>query len=234
MSNPIDGAKRFKLFNELFLAFGNGKMVIKDLKKPNEHQTMFFRSNGVLDVHKTKEGTEKEYESLAKYDMIKSLAKIASNPTEFFQSMIDTIQAVRGVNFEESEFENLQVCPMMTLEEILPFLKITKRMVEMPIEATTALNYLDKRFPWKQAKDHVKENALVFDGDLPAGYIFKKNGKFLYLPVADIMNTPLVRFFDEKYFEKVEGTFSEKENELRKEFVRLLMEADSQEKQKKD
>lgn len=227
MSNPIDGAKRFKILDELFLAFGNGKAVIKDLKKPDEHQTMFFRSNGVLDVHKTKEGSEKEYEPLAKYDMLKSAAKVASNPGELVQSMIKTIQAMREVNFEESEFENLQVCPMMTLEEILPFLKITKRKVEVPIEAVTALNYLDKRFPWKEVKDHVKENALVFDGDSPAGYIFKKNGKFLYLPVADIMNTPLVRFFDEKYFEKVEGTFSEKENELRKEFMKKMMEASS-------
>jgi len=222
MNNPLGSAKRFKILDELFLAFGNGKMVVKDLKKPNEHQTMFFRPNGVLDVHKTKEGSEKEYESLAKYDMLKSAAKVLSNPSELFQSMVKTIQAVRGINFEESEFENLQVCPMMTLEEILPFLKITKRKVEVTIQAATALNYLDKRFPWKQAKDHVKENALVFDGDSPAGYIFKKNGKFLYLPVVDIMNTPLLQFFNEKYFEKVEGPFTEKENELRKKLMNEL------------
>jgi len=60
MSDPFSGMKKFKIFDELFLALGNGKMVVKDLKKPNEHQTMLFLPNGIIDVHKTKEGTKKD------------------------------------------------------------------------------------------------------------------------------------------------------------------------------
>jgi len=230
MSNSIGNAKRFNLFGELFLALGNGKVVIKDLKKPDEHQTMSFLPNGIIDVHKTKEGSKKEYESLGKYDILKGAANLVSNPNDILMGMIKTIQLMREVNFEESEFEHLKVSPIMTLEELSPFLKISKKKVEIPPQAAENLNFLHNMIPWKQAKDHVKENALVFDGDSPAGYIFKKNGKFLYLLVADIMKTPLVQFFNEKYFQKVEGIFSEKENELRKKFVRLLMEADSQKK----
>ncbi len=120
MENPFDNFKRLRIFDELFLALGNGKIIVKDLKKPNEHQTIFFRPNGILDVHKTKEGSKKEYESLGSYDLLKSVAKMASNPNEIIIPLIQTLQSMKEVNFQESEYEHLQVSPIATPNEMRP------------------------------------------------------------------------------------------------------------------
>ena len=226
MSNPFADMKKFKIFEELFLVFTNGKMVIKDLKNPEEHQTISFVPNGILDVHKTKEGPEdeKEYESLGKYDILKMVAKLASNPHDLAQSMMQTIQAMKEVDFSESEYEHLSVMPIMTSEEILPLVKFKKKRVDIPVESLNNLNFLEKRIPWKEARDKIKENAVVLDGDSPAGYIIKKDDKFLYLPTDDIMKIPIVKSFAEKFEnEKLDHEISKEENELRKKLMNELM-----------
>lgn len=226
MSDPFSDMKKFKIFNELFLAFTNGKMVIKDLKNPKEHQTISFLPNGIVDVHKTKEGPEdeKEYESLGKFDLLKMVAKLATNPMDLVQPMIQTIQATKEVDFSESEYEHLSVMPIMTSEEILPLVKLNKKRVDVPIESLNNLNFLEKRIPWKEARDKIKDNAIVLNGDSPAGYIFRKDDKFLYLPIDDIMKIPLVQFFEEKFEnEKLDHEISKEENELRKKLMNELM-----------
>ena len=226
MSDPFSDMKKFKIFNELFLAFTNGKMVIKDLKNPEEHQTISFLPNGIVDVHKTKEGPEdeKEYESLGKFDLLKMVAKLASNPNDLVQSLMQTIQVMKEVDFSESEYEHLNVMPIMTKEEILPLVKINKKRVDIPVESLNNLNSLEKRITWKEARDKIKENAAVLDGDSPAGYIFKKNDKFFYLPIGDIMKIPLVQFFEKGLEnEKLDHEISKEENELRKTFMSELM-----------
>ena len=173
MSNPFADMKKFKIFKEYFLALANGKIVLKDLKNPEEHTTISFLPNGILDVHKTKEGSKKEYESLGKFDILKMAAKLVSNPMDLLQSMIQTIQATKEVDFSESEYEHLSVMPIMTTEEILPLVKINKKRVEIPVESLNKLNSLEKRIPWKEARDKIKENAVVLNGDLSVGYIFR-------------------------------------------------------------
>jgi len=224
MNDPFADMKKFKIFNELFLAIANGKIVIKDLKNPEEHQTISFLPNGILDVHKTKEGPKKEYESLGKFDLLKMAAKLASNPMDLIQPMIQTIQATKEVDFNESEYEHLSVMPIMTTEEILPLVKINKKRVEIPVESLNNLNSLENRISWKEARDKIKENAIVLDGDSTTGYIFKKDDKFLYLPIGDIMKIPLVEFFEKGLEnEKLDHEISKDENELRKKMMKELM-----------
>lgn len=226
MSDPFENMKKFKIFDELLLAFTNNKMVFKDLKNPEEHQTISFVSNGIVDAHKTKEGPEgqKEYESLGQYDLLKMMSKLASNPMELVQPMIETIQSMKEVDFTESEYEHLSIMPMMTSEEILPLVKLNKKRVEVPVESLSNLNFLQKRIPWKQAQEKIKENAIVLDGDLTVGYIMKKEGKFLYLPTDDIMKNPLVKSFQDKFEnEKLDHEITKEENELRKKLMDELM-----------
>lgn len=224
MSDPFSDIKKFKIFDELFLVIANGKMVIKDLKNPEEHQTISFLPNGIVDVHKTKEGSKKEYESLGKYDLLKMVAKLASNPDDLAQSMMQTIQAIKEVDFSESEYEHLSVMPIMTSEEILPLVKFNKKRVDVPVESLNNLNFLENRIPWKEARDKIKDNAIVLNGDSSAGYIFRKNDKFLYLPIDDIMKTPLVQLFGERFEnEKLDHEIGEEENEVRKKLMDELM-----------
>ncbi len=224
MSDPFADIKKFKIFDELFLAIANGKMVIKDLKNPKEHQTISFVPNGILDVHKTKEGKEKEYESLAKFDLLKMVTKLASNPMDLIQPMIQTLQDMKEVDFGESEYEHLSVIPMMTSEEILPLVKLNKKRVDVPVESLNNLNFLENRIPWREAGDKIKDNAIVLNGDSTTGYIFKKDNKFFYLPTDDIMKIPLVQLFKENFEnEKLDHEISKEENELRKKFMNELM-----------
>lgn len=224
MSDPFSDMKKFKIFDELFLAITNGKMVIKDLKNPEEHHTISFLPNGIVDLHKTKEGSKKEYESLGKYDLLKMVAKLASNPDDLAQSMMQTIQATKEVDFSESEYEHLSVMPIMTSEEILPLVKFNKKRVDVPVESLNNLNFLENRIPWKEARDKIKDNAIVLNGDSSAGYIFRKNDKFLYLPIDDIMKTPLVQLIGERFEnEKLDHEIGEEENEVRKKLMDELM-----------
>lgn len=224
MSDPFSNMKKFKIFDELFLAIANGKMVIKDLKNPKEHQTISFLPNGIIDVHKTKEGSKKEYESLGKYDLLKMVAKLASNPDDLAQSMMQTIQAMKEVDFSESEYEHLSVMPIMTREEILPLVKFNKKRVDVPVESLNNLNFLENRIPWKEARNKIKDNAIVLNGDSSAGYIFRKDDKFFYLLINDIMKIPLVQFFEKGFeSEKLDHEIGEEENEVRKKLMGELM-----------
>ncbi len=199
--------------------------MIKDLKNPKEHQTISFLPNGIVDLHKTKEGSKKEYESLGKYDLLKMVAKLASNPDDLAQSMMQTIQAMKEVDFSESEYEHLSVMPIMTSEEILPLVKFNKKRVDVPIESLNNLNFLENHIPWKKARDKIKDNAIVLNGDSSAGYIFRKDDKFFYLLINDIMKIPLVQFFEKGFeSEKLDHEISKEENELRKKVMNELME----------
>lgn len=226
MNEPFANMKKFKIFDELFLAITNGKMVLKDLKNPKEHQTISFIPNGIVDVHKTKEGSkdEKEYESIGQFDLLKMMATLASNPNDLIQSLEQTMQSMKEVNFNESEYEQLRVVPMKTSEEILPFVIINKKRVDIPIESLNDLNFLENHIPWKEAGGKIKENAIVLNGELTTGYIFRKEGKFLYLPTDNIMNIPLVQLFQKGFEnEKLDHEISKEENEERRKFMNELM-----------
>jgi hypothetical protein len=112
---------------------------------------------------------------------------------------------------------------MMTSEELAPLVNKNKKRVDVPIESLNHLNLLNNRIPWKQAREKIKENAIVLEGDSTIGYIFKNDGKFCYLPVDNIMNIPLVKAFQENFEnEKLDHEISKEENELRRKFMSEL------------
>ena len=229
MQDPFENLKRIKIFDEFFMAFSNNKIIFKDLNNPKNHKTMKFTPTGILDVHDTQEGSKKEYDSGGKYDLLKSVVKMAVDPQGLMDPLIKTVQMMRPVSFTEKEFEHLKVWPFLTKEELMPFIKFNKRKIEFPTDTINVLNPMNNLISWKDAKSKIKEFAEVFDGNTPCGLIFKnKNGAF-YLPVSDITKTPLLQFFDKMLdLEPIDGKFSDKENELRKKTIQQLHQASNQ------
>ena len=196
MSDPFENPKKIKAFDKLWLVFSNNKIIIKDLEEPDQHYTMLFKDNGIVDIHKTKEGSKKEYESIAKYDLVKTVQNILGNPKEMEDAFMQFLQTMKEVNFEESEYEHLAIANMKTKEELADIVKKEKKGLVIPIESLQEFQLGKSVIAWKEAKGKIKDNALVFDKEKPAGYIFKKGVKYFYLPVADLMDTPVMQFFN--------------------------------------
>lgn len=218
--DPFENVKRLNIFNELFLALSNNKFIIKELKNPKNHKTMVFRNNGTLDIHDTQEGTDKEYDHGEQFDLLKSAAKLVSNPQPLIEALMHTVKSMKPVNFTENEFEHLKVCPIMTKEELIPHLKIDKRKITIPKESVDLFNPLNSLISWKDAKNKIKQNAMVFDGDSPIGFIFSNEKGFFYMQTLDVMQTPVMQFLDKIFdLEKVENRFPDDIHELRKKFM---------------
>lgn len=185
MNDGFDDVKRFKAFEKIFLWLGENKITIKDLDIPEEHITMLFKSDGILDVHKTKEGpeNEKEYESLGKFDLLGLAKELVKNPQIFVNAVTDLVDSIQKINFDEDEYAHLLVANMKTKEELYKILKKEKRKAVIPKESIDEFQIGKSTFPWKEAKNKIKENALVFDKEIPIGYIFKKEKEFFYVPI---------------------------------------------------
>ena len=193
MDDILDGIKRIKAFEKLFVGLGDDKFILKDLEKPDEHITMAFRKNGILDVHKTKEGSKKEYESLGKFDLIKTAKDILADPKGFENALMDFVKGLKEVHFDEPEFEHFTVAIMKSKEELTKLAKKEKKNLSFPIETIADFDIQSSIIPWKQAKNKMKESALVFDKTLPVGYVWKVNGKFFYMSIDAITNSSISR-----------------------------------------
>lgn len=183
MNDDFDDVKRLKAFEKLFVWLGENKITIKDLDNPEEHFTMLFKSDGILDVHKTKEGTEKGYESLGKFDLLGLAKELVKNPQIFVNAVTDLVGSIQKINFDEDEYAHLLVANMKTKEEFYKIFKKEKRKAVIPKEALDEFQIGKSTFLWKEAKNKIKDNALVFDKDIPIGYIFKKEKEFFYVPI---------------------------------------------------
>jgi len=193
MDDILDGIKRIKAFEKLFVGLGNDKFIIKDLEKPDEHTTLAFRKNGILDVHKTKEGSEKEYESLGKFDLIKAVKDILADPKSFENALMDFVKGLKEVHFDEPEFEHFTVAIMKSKEELAKLAKKEKKNLSFPIETIADFDFRNSIIPWKEAKNKMNEYALVFDKTLPVGYVWKVNGKFFYMSIDVMANSSVSR-----------------------------------------
>ena len=183
MIDNFDDSKRFKAFDKLFLWLGENKITLKDLDNPEEHFTMLFKPDGILDVHKTKEGSKKGYESLGKFDLLGLAKELVKNPQIFVNALTDLVDSFQKINFDEDEYAHLLVTNMKTKEEFYKIFKKEKRKVVIPKESLDEFQIGKSTFPWKEAKNKIKNNALVFDKDMPIGYIFKKEKEFFYVPI---------------------------------------------------
>ena len=92
------------MFGKLFVAFTNNKIVLKDLDKPDEHQTIKFTKDGFMDLHYTKEGSEKKYESQAKVNLMDVVKGIIENPSIIENAVQEFLKAMKKVTFDEKEF----------------------------------------------------------------------------------------------------------------------------------
>lgn len=189
MNDIFDDVKRVKIFDKLVFGIGKRKFIVKDLEKPNMHQTMAFRKNGIVDVHITKEGSKKEYESIGKFDVMKTAIEMILNPKILERAFMGFIDGLKEVNFEESEFAHLSAAPFPTKEEFALISKKKQKDLVIPIESLEKFNLLKIAIPWNEAKGKIKDNALVYDKDVPAGCIFKKGEKFLFMS-ANIAKKP--------------------------------------------
>ena len=192
MDDIFENIKKIKAFDKIFLGFSNNKFILKDLDKSDEHQTMVFRENGILDLHKTTEGSEKKYESLGKFDLIKTVQKIITDPTILEKAVMEMVQNMKEVTFEELEYADYKISNIKTKEELSVIAKREKNNVIIPVESLAEFNMFDGLIPWNSAKGKINENAMVFDkNNMPVGQLFKKENRVFFLHL-NIMENPFV------------------------------------------
>ena len=194
MSDIFENMKRLSAFGKIFLALSNNKIVIKDLDKPDEHQTIKFTEDGFLDLHYTKEGPTKKYESQAKVNLIDAVKEILENPDIIENAIQDFVKAMKKITFDEEEFAQFTVAPMKTSDEVAKFAKKTKRKVEFSSENIDEFQLSKMMMPWKSAKGKFHGNALVFDKDNPVGIIQEINGEYVYFSINIIENSSIAKF----------------------------------------
>jgi len=189
MGDIFDNIKRIKAFERIFLGFSNNKFIIKDLDKPEEHQTMVFRDNGIIDIHKTTEGSEKKYESLGKFDLAKTMQKILEDPTIFVKVAEEMAKSMKEINFNEPEYADYKIYNIKTKEELSHIAQRKKDDVIIPVESLAEFNFFEGAISWRDAKNKINENALVLDkNNSPIAYLFKKENSVFMMPINIIEN----------------------------------------------
>ena len=191
MDDIFENAKKIKAFKKLFLAIGNKKFIIKDLEKPDEHHTILFTDDGMVDIHKTVEGSDKKYESLGKFDMLKTVKEIVAKPEIMSNALEELVKGLKEVNFDESEFSHLSVGIMPSKEELSKLATRKKNKVEIPLEAAKEFDFRRLVIPWNKAKNKVKDSSVVYDKDNPVGFIFTIQGKSFYMSVDAFNNSAI-------------------------------------------
>lgn len=113
--------KRIKISDLLLLFFGTDKIGFKEKGQEDTHYTFKFRENGILDLHETKEGKEKQYTSLARIDLKKLAEKFKESVLEMFSNCFVEI----GV--DNPEWKDIKVFPMPPDEQLAAFGEVKKR-----------------------------------------------------------------------------------------------------------
>ncbi len=135
MYDIFEDAKRINFFGKILIIISNNKIVFKDLNEPNTHHTIMFLDNGVIDIHKTKEGKLKEYESISQFNfgnVMKEMLNVFDNKEENIFN--DMLQELKPVNFTEKEFENYHIILNNTKQEFAKIIQHTKRKIAIPEE----------------------------------------------------------------------------------------------------
>jgi len=191
MSEIPDDIKRIKVFEKLFVWLGKDKITLKDLEDSTQHLTMLVNNEGIFDIHKTKEGSAKEYESLAKVDFKKILGN-NKDPDEVQKKFLEDIMPqIIPISFDEQEFSD---CVVFLRDSIGDFLKDGVKEKRTLVYSTENINESEfsKLFiPWNQAKGKVKGQAFVMKDGETMGLIFEVNDECYYMPMDAIFKTEL-------------------------------------------
>lgn len=178
----IDEEKRFKLFEKAFLWIGENKITLGD-KDSGEHLTMLVNKEGILDVHKTIEGSEKKYEPLLKLDLKQLGETLQNNPDIIKNFSQEILNKIKPVTFTEPEFAEWNILLVRNNEEIGNLVKKVKRNVILDENTINEADFI----PWFEAKDKVKEKALVLDkNNSSIGYLIKV-GEGIFFMDGDFM-----------------------------------------------
>ena len=101
-TNELDKKiKKLRIFDELLLAFGRHKMMIKRMNDV-KHLTLNFLKGGILDVHETMEGREKRYTPLEKLD----LNKLSEATIETFEK--ELLHILKEVDIRDPSYRNIE------------------------------------------------------------------------------------------------------------------------------
>lgn len=199
MTDILDDAKRVKWLEKFLFVLSNNKMILKDLENPDEHVTMLFTDKGIIDVHTTKEGTEKQYESLGQFDLTKAIKEISSDPKYEEKFVEQLLKGIKKVTFDESEYSHLGIANLQIKDKLLSYAQKTKRNVTIPSDALEGLTKDDVIIPWNKAKGKINEYGIVLDnGDL-AGWVFEEKEGYLYLPISALGETAFAQLIKSVY-----------------------------------
>lgn len=173
----IDEEKRFKLFEQAFMWIGENKITLGDTDS-DEHFTMLVNKDGILDIHKTIEGSTKKYEPLLKLDLKQLGEALQNNPDIIKNFSQEILNKVKLVTFTEPEFADCKVVLVRNNEEIANLVKKVKRNVVFDENTINEADFI----PWFEAKDKIKEKALVLDkNDSSIGYLIREGERIFFM-----------------------------------------------------
>ncbi len=196
MEDIFENIKRIKIFEKILIAFSNNKIVLKDLEKPDEHQTLKFRDDGIIDSHSTKEGARKEYQSQAKINLIDAVKELVTNPEILENGLKEMVNSLKPVNFDEKEYSHLKIVPVKTEEEFRSIAERKNRDVIIPIEKITEFDVNSLLIPWNEAKGKIHGHGMVFDKESPIGFLQEINGSFFYMSLDNIHNSSIAKLIE--------------------------------------
>ena len=204
MSDIFDNVKRLKVFEKILVAFGKNKIIFKDLEKPDEHQTVKITSDGIFDVHYTKEGKQKKYKPRVKINLISEAMDLLSKPEELEKGFKALVDGLKVVNFDEDEYAHLTIA-IKSKEEIANIIQRKNKDVTIPLEALKDFQLQKLAMPWKSAKGKIGKGGIVFDKDAPVGFVQEISGKYCYFTIDLMKNSSLANLIKkmsgQKYFD---------------------------------
>ena len=166
----ISNLKKIKLLGKLVIWTHNNKFFVKDLDKPEEHGTVGFYKNGIIDLHRKNEKNN-TYQSLGIIDMKKFLSRLSQDPLSILSPLIEIADSVKIVTFEEKELSHLTVGIFPSLDSISTTKK-KKNILEIPEDAINIFTNLEK-LQWYDCKNKKVDGGFVYNNDNLIGALTK-------------------------------------------------------------
>ncbi len=164
--------KRLRILDMLLMIGSNNKLIIKALDNEKEHLTM--KSIGdVLDVHKTTEGTIKEYETVGHYDF-------GRQGKNLWEEVL--LPSVSVLDLSDPRFEDVSICIRNTDEDLLkPFSKIVKDELKITPEALLAVANAYTEIKPEDVPKHNFNFGLVSKNNTVIGAIQRVQDCFIFI-----------------------------------------------------
>ena len=180
----IENIEKLKIFGRLLIWKSNNKIHVKDFDKPDEHGTVGFVRNGIIDIHRKNEKTN-TYRSEGILDLKKFVLKLSKDPLWFLNPLMEMAKIAKIVNFDESEFSHLKVMVYPSLDSFPLISKRKNKEIEIPENAIEIFANLEK-ISWKDCKNKKFQVAMVYDNELMIGFIQRtEQGAYMFILLND-------------------------------------------------